>query len=281
MANPLFVVPAPNVDPLAVGTLLDAAQRPASNDFADRWMAGITWQPRPARDHKRSAVDTCNPADFTNPAYACTTAITQTAFQIYDAFNASSLDHTPEIIDGYLTDRVRIQFSAAIGQELHTGTASGGRSLASTAHAPSQKAFGAAAVSVVSGLAILEEELAHTLYGGQGLIHMSPGLVGLAAQNNGLRFIDGQWYTAMGHRVVADAGYIDTKEPTGQAASAVGTEWMYASGPVTLFSTNPELMGGSANEYMDMTRNKFVRWLNAYALLQFDPAPVTAVLVSY
>lgn len=281
MAISKLLVEAPAVASRTIGTLLSAVTVLPADGVAERWMNGVTWQPRPTRALSVSAVDTCNPADFVNPNYACVAAIEQSAFQIYDAFNASALDHTPEIIDGYLSDRDRLQQSAAIATELLNGAASGGRSLASTATAPAMRAFGTAAVTVQQGIAILEDDLARTLYGGQGIIHLSPGLLGLAIQNAGLSYRDGQWYTALGHRIVADAGYVDAKEPAGQAASAAMKEWIYASGPIVLASTASELLGGPANEFMDMTRDKFVRWMTSYAILQFDPDPVTAVLVDY
>jgi hypothetical protein len=281
MAISKLLVEAPAVTRRTIGTLLGAVTVLPGSASDERWMNGITWQPRPSRALSASAVDTCNPADFVNPNYACVPAIEQSAFQIYDAFNASALDHTPDIIDGYLSDRNRLQQSAALAAELLTGAASGGRSLSSTATAPAMRAFGSAAVSVQQGVAILEDDLARTLYGGQGMIHMSPGLLGLAIQNAGFSFRDGEWYTALGHCVVADAGYVDAKEPTGLTASAAMKEWMYASGPVVLGSTAADLLGGPANEFMDMTRNKFVRWMSSYAILQFDPDPVTAVLVDY
>ena len=281
MAIHKLTVEAPRVTKRSIGTLLNAVQVLPVDAAADRWLAGITWQPRPSRALSASAVDVCNPADFVNPNYACTAAIEQVAFQIYDAFNASALDHTPEIIDGMLSERDSLQQSAAIASELLTGAASGGRSLSSTATAPAMRAFGTAAVTVQQGIAILEDDLARSIYAGQGLIHLSPGLLGIAIQNAGLSFYDGQWHTALGHRIVADAGYVDAKEPSGQAASAAMKEWIYASGPIALASTAADLIGGPANEFTDMTRNKFVRWMSSYAILQFDPDPVTAVLVDY
>jgi hypothetical protein len=276
----------PRVTELTLTTLLGAAVPLEGVDGQNRWMGGVQWQPKSTRAISTSAVDVCNPADFVNPGYACepinATTTTQAAFQVYDALNASHVDSLPTDLEELLDDRWRVMISAAFAKELVGGAASGGTNLAARAHAPVQRAFGAAALTVAQGIAVLEDDLARTLFNGEGVIHMPPGILSIAyAQQIVDNEIDGVWRTPNGHRVVADAGYVDMKEPSGQAASALMTEWIYASGPIGVAATEPEFLGFSANEMSDMTRNKMVRWKNAYGVLVFDPAPVTAVLVNY
>ena len=248
---------------------------------ANAWLNGITWQPRPNRPLHGGAVNTCDPADPTDPNYGCPTSITQAAFELYDAFHAPLLEYTADEVAQILLDRYDHLHSPAFATELINGALSGGSSFSNTAHAPTLRAFGAASLPVEHGIAVLEDELSRTLRGTAGMIHIPPGLLGNAWWVAGLREVNGRFFTALGHEVVADAGYVDAKEPSGQAASGAMMEWMYASGPVRYKKTAPQVLGFDPNEYTNMSRNVVYRWLTAYGILQFDPEYVTAVLVDY
>lgn len=283
MALPLLLVDHIPLEVASDATLLAAIPEIPTNGLAERWSAaGITWQPTPQTALSGGAASACDPASPSNPNYACTPAITQLAFWLYDAFNASYLDTEVGYADALMDERWAIRISAAFAKELLDGVLSAsGRSLSANAHAPAQRAFAAGSVTMLQGIGILEDDLARTIGNARGILHIPPALFNHAVTQATVRERDGRWYTPRGNLVVSDAGYVDAKEPTGQAASAAMKDWVYASGPVRFAATGAETLGNAANEYSDMTRNRFVRWKQGYGILQFDPAPVTAVLVDY
>jgi hypothetical protein len=146
---------------------------------------------------------------------------------------------------------------------------------------------------------VLEDDLARTLRGQTGMIHMPPGLLGQACESYDLEMgVDGQYRTPLGHVVVADAGYVDALAPGNNAASAASTEWVYASGPVLYRKSGIRMVDGgnigstmtdytgredlrSADYTGFHTRNDMVRYADVFGIFQFDPAPVTACLASY
>lgn len=84
-------------------------------------------------------------------------------------------------------------------------------------------------VKVRYGLALLEQALANSSYGGPGTIHI-PRKVASALP---IQDVDGDgiFYTALGNMVIAGVGYPGTGY-VGAAATPTGAVWMYATGPV-------------------------------------------------
>lgn len=296
MADPglLRLKPAP-IAPLPRGRLLDNIPViPPTDIIGDnvsqssrgvRWINGITWNPLPSRPFLTHSTDICVQADFTDPNYQCVAAVTQKAFIVYDAIIGSAIEWEPGDLNDILEERVPYMMSASFATELITGAASGsGFSLSSKAHSPSGNGFGSPATPIWNAIAVLESELALTMFGGQGTIHMPPSFLGEAVTRAGVRFIDGQYQTTTGHLVIADAGYTAAAAPTGQAAAGVAQDWIYASGPVRYaIADDDEGFDDMANisTFMDFTKNRYRRWESTYGILQFSPAFVTAVLTSY
>jgi hypothetical protein len=248
-----------------------------------RWIHGVTWNPNPTRNPTVAAVDTCSPADFTDPSYGCITAVSQNAFQMYDAFSSPVLNFDDSDLDEKVLGRFANWSSWAFARELLSGTASGGLAFRTSAHAPTGVAFTSAATPIWNALAILETELARTIHNGRGIIHMPPGLLGQAAETYELEVdpATGQYVTPLGNLVVADGGYVSSPAPTGGTASGVAEDWVYASGPVWYRATGPLLIGEESYEWINLSRDSRRRFLDSYGILVFDPAPVTAVLASY
>ena len=280
------MVRTPYPRPLPRGRLLDIIARLTVGDmlvagseagYAERWLAGLGWEPNECSRLLTDNVVVCGTNDFPDLSNVeCQDPIDQTPFALYDVFNGSTLEYRIEEIDSILRERYELIRSAAFARELVGGAASGGRSLSSTAHLT---AGGATATSVEVALYHLENDLGETMNGGQGLIHLPPGLLHSFVTQGGLQLVDGQWQTPTGHRVVADAGYVGAPEPSGGSAASATQAWVYASGPVRWAATD-DFLGDNGSEYTSITRNQIQRILAGYGILVFDPCPVTAVLVT-
>jgi len=245
-----------------------------------RWLYGVKWQPWPCRGLQTGSVDVDNGTLMGYTVYTDSPWVSQKPFTIADAMRGEILEKGLDGFDSFLADRFRNMVSAAFATELITGTASTGWGFADVAHAPTQRAFGTAATPIWSALAILENDLGSTLKGGQGYLHMTPGLLAQACATYDLELVDGQWKTPLGNIVVADAGYVSTPQPNGQGAGSASTDWVYASGPVHWASTEMQLIG-AGSELADLTRNSVARYVAGYGILVFDFCPVAAVLASY
>lgn len=261
--------------PLPRGRLLDLIPRITD---AGRWLGGITWLPWPSRGLLTQDVDVCNPAPTDDIDRYCLPAVSQGVFRLIDALTGSTLEVTPATLVSSLEGRFKTMVSWAFARELLSAAVSGESALSKAAHAPTGLPFGSAATSIWNALAVFEAELSRTLFGGAGIIHMPPSMM-ILAQDFLIRDGD-RWTTPSGHLVVFDGGYIDAPAPEGEAASAAGEEWLYASGPVAYELKGPAQVGGDADA-LDVEHNTFEVYMDAFGVLQFDAEPVTAVLVSY
>lgn len=257
-----------------------------------RWLDGVRFQPRPCRGIQILSLLPCVDQTFDITGTDCQAYVLQMPFELLDTLNGSPLQLTMEDLDLLLNERADMMKSwafakALIGPVITAGTLT----LAATAHAPVGQPFNSAAIPVNRAIAVLENELARTLFGAAGMIHMSPGLLHLAQSAGGLDEVEnddgteaGYYETANGTRVVSDAGYVDAQKPQTGAVSdqTVGTDdWIYASGPVEYQYYDAGFIGNDTTESTDIAHNKLRRYRSATGMLIFDPCPVTAVLASY
>lgn len=246
-----------------------------------RWAAqGVTWNPWPCRGLLQIGPnDLCaaNPEDYTDWGYLCEPAVTQEAFKIVDVFGKQALSgwvgptSIGDQIEDFISARFNLMKSYYIAREFAMGTQMT-RTLRNMASAPTGHAFGAG-VPVKRAIAELADELARRLKGGKGVIHMPPSAVEFA----GVKEEDEEVFrTVHGHLVIADAGYVDMREPTGGGATAADAEaWIYATGPVYYATTQPQLLSGT-----DISRNRQRSFIEANAVAITDPCAVTAVLAT-
>lgn len=247
----------------------------------NRWLAGVTWQPLPCRPILiQGDVDPCDPDDSTNPAYTCQAAVSQSAFRLYDAYGAATLEHTAAELEELLGEHFPAFKSAAFATELIGGAAGSTMSLSSEAHAPAGVAFGSAASVSWNALAVLEADLASTIGNAQGFIHLPPGLLSQTVDHYGVHLVGDHWETPLGNVVISEAGYINPAAPDGEDAAGAAEDWVYASGPVTYRDTEMMFVG-NRSESTDIATNDLLRWMEMYGILVFDPCPVTAILTSY
>lgn len=269
---------------------------------SERWIGGgVTWIPRRCEALFSGDVDAC--AAFNHNAgfgatfpRVCEPAITQTGFSVFDALRESALEFTFDELEEMLMGQINTKVSAAFATELLSGAISGDKALSRAAHAPTQRAFGSAAPAWLAA-AIIEDELARTMRGAAGYLHVPPALLGQLKATYGLTLVGDHWETPLGNTVISDAGYVDAIAPTGQAASGTNADWMYGSGPIVYGMTAPVMADrGIVGSTIDKpnvnapevpanrvftTRDEFTRYADVYGVLVFDPCPVTAVLASY
>jgi hypothetical protein len=273
-----YIVPPTSVDlapsPLPRGMLLDIIPEWDANGV--RWFAdGVRWEPFDYGTLRRASVNACSPATHGATQRGCLDYVTALPFALEDAYATSTMN-VADGDGGGMVARWELLRSAAFATELITGSASGGRSLSSDATAPTGVPFGSPATTALNALSVMESHLAEVMQGGRGYIHVSPALLPLLVDH--LRLVGDRWETPTGHIVVADAGYVNAAAPDGEAASAAGEDWIYASGPVRW--QYREGVGGG-EPYVDITTNDVLMQMTGYGILLFEPEPVTAVLVSY
>lgn len=262
---------------------------------AQRWLDGVRFQPRPCRGIQILQLLPCIGETFDSTGTDCQPYVLQEPFELIDTLNGSPLQLTMSDLDMLLNERAEQMLSWAFAKALVGPVVTSGTfTLASTAHAPVGTPFTSGALPINRAIAVLENELGRTLFGAEGMIHMSPGMAHLANAGGGLDEVEnddgseaGYWETPNGTRVVSDAGYVDAQKPQSVASSdqTVGTdEWIYASGPVVYQHYDPGFIGNDTlAESTDfrLLATKLRRWRQQMGILLFDPCPVTAVLASY
>lgn len=146
--------------------------------------------------------------------------------------------------------------------------------------------LGGAAVLPEAGLAFLENAIGAT--GRQGIIHMTPGVIGKLGYNL-IREVDpdgvddsGDEYleTAVGTPVVSGGGYINT-DPSGKTGSdpTVGQEWAFATGPVMVYLEGAPTL--SPFEYIERDTNTVVFRAERYVLPLWDTSLQSGVLIDW
>lgn len=255
--------------------LLDVAERiPDSKLSATgtaRWpLAGVTWVTWGCSNIDTDVVG----CEVTNiKSLEDFAAIeTQKAFLLVDGVRCSTLSSVPDTMDRRLEKRLDVYASAAFAVELMRGTNGGPNSFKTN----ETTIISNTARTLRLAFADMETWLADKLHGARGIIHLTPAAMILAAADGLVRFVEGQWQTATGHLVVADAGY-DGSAPNGVAAVAADVDFLYASGPIYYAVTAIAPVGRRNHESTDMTRNVHQFFSERYGLLAFDPCAVGAV----
>lgn len=136
--------------------------------------------------------------------------------------------------------------------------------------------------SLLGAMEVVEDALADLLDGGQGMIHLPAALLTAFQSGGGLRFITGadgisRYYTATGHVVVADAGYLG---PSPIANGTVdGETWIYGSGPIFVHLDDQVRVDGFQALTSFDTRNVATMYAYQHAIAIFEPCSVVAAAV--
>lgn len=274
MANvPRDGIDLPSPRPRTRARLLDVARDLPSG----RWAQGVEWTPWPGLDTQGDTVD-CDTV-FDKEPREFDELDDQPAFILWDSLQCSTLGYRLSTIAGLLFENLDPDgfLSATLADELESGERSGGASLASTATVVTS-----AASPLGLAFALLEDHLASVLYGGLGVIHLTPGLYSIAMA---LGLVDPTTSTtATGHAVIGDAGHSGAVEPADGDAPGDGEKWIYATGDI--WYQTSELKGILTTEGPDggavyALKNKNRPLAERYAILVFDQNLVGAALVSY
>ena len=259
------------------GVLTSAAQDIPQDDQG-RWRLGVKWQPWGTGFISTVAAD-CDTV-YNKTARTLPSVVTQPAFWLYDSITCSTLGYSFDLLAGRVSRSMEVYTSAALAAELETGTASGGVGLVGDAtYQPTVAAAGGRPLA--RALNDLEQHLADALHGAVGMIHLTPGLLGIAVGEGLVEWRDGQYRTASDHVVVGDAGHSGTATPYGQSAGSVNSPWIYATSMVayavseTQFAGNPE---GNSEVYIGHNDNRPLA--ERFGLLVFDPNTIGAARVS-
>jgi len=202
----------------------------------------------------------------------------------FDSFWVQADDLSPTRYDTELTRarleaRFRARISAAIANELLTGTVTGNPSLSSAANN-----VVAAATPVDEALFVMDEILA-TYDGLQFVIHSSPGLFELLLAEYDITKDDREtaddpnrlpFRLPTGHILVGDAGHVGSVGPEGVGA---GDSWLYATTDIVYWTDRPAYLGGETANF-DRARNTRGTVFGANVLVGFDECAVVAVNVN-
>lgn len=119
--------------------------------------------------------------------------------------------------------------------------------------------LGGSGVPVVEAFALLEQALAEKFDGRRCMLHVTPGTMTEAQSAFLVMLQGGQWITALGSIVVADAGYL----PVG------GHHWAYGSSLVQIRESAVEVPN-TFEESVDRATNSVVVYAERLALVQYD-----------
>ncbi len=112
--------------------------------------------------------------------------------------------------------------------------------------------LGGGAVSVVEGIALLENAIARV---GNGMIHVTPGVAtAIAAETDVVRRSPGVLETALGTVIAVGAGYIGAY-PMGGSAPGTDQEWAFASGLVEIHRDEDQILAPTIGQSMDRSTN--------------------------
>jgi hypothetical protein len=245
--------------------LLDVIDRlPGGGDAARRWAFGLTWMPWQCGRLQTRSID-CSITDLdTDDIDDWPEIREQPAFSLWDAIMCSTMGMPVDYLTNRLENHMDTLLSAAFARELISGDASGGHSLVDDA-----VTLGAYA-NPRDALAVVIDGLEVQLQGAQGLIHMTPGTLSQVVGH--LTRSGSSWETANGHKVVADAGYIDDDEPDEVSAATI-----YGTGPVYYEADSFDYIGdANGPESIDFVHNLRTIFGQRFGILVWDPCPVVS-----
>lgn len=245
MAQLRAVVDAPQARPPAYG-LIAAAPIIDAGDL--RWAGGWEFQPEGCTPGGADSIACAGNVGAMTPADRAST-INGDPILLYASDECSTFGFEAHDFEGRARRALAATESYQLALELWEGavnTADGLSNKVLAGPAAGSDTVTSGAVDPVIALACVESGLASALYGGQGMIHMTPQMLTLMAADDAIMKQGNLWVTANGHIVVADAGY------TGSGPVSVGpttsSQWIYGT-PVLSVRLGPvETIPGSLDE---------------------------------
>jgi hypothetical protein len=239
----------PNPGVQRAGSLLAAADTPTQG--VENYFAQIGyWAPACTGWRLYDPCGDGDPIDHDSDVTGAVVQGTPVPIQVFDDCPSTFASRDEQGRRQYAVDRLGRVESAAIAHEFWTGemaTEAGWDDNPRLAAGDIDDdglvtIVSADALSIVAGLAALEDALAGALAGAPGALHMTRGTLphvdaaGITLTRNGFNV-----ETLTDHRVIADAGYPGTG-PDGAAADA-GEAWIYATARPTVWRSAVEPLG--------------------------------------
>ena len=246
------------------GLLIETADRIPNSV---RWLAGVTLRPWGCSGFVPADADYCDfESDELDDFFDVGTNPVFDAFDIYNTESCSTLDSDISVLNARVETRWGVMVSEQVAARLNVELAA--RAAVATT--------GPINTSIL--IAKAEEQLALTLHGGLGMVHMSPAVLSMVVAEGSVDLRDGQWRTPGGHLVVADAGHTGV-QPTGEPPLD-GTEWVYTTGAV-LFGLGEPRVPTKATEYLDRDTNTNTARIIGTSVVAFDPCSASAIEYGY
>ena len=246
------------------GLLIDTADRIPNSV---RWLAGVTLRPWGCSGFVPADADYCDfESDELDDFFDVGENPVFDAFDIYNTESCSTLDSDISVLNARVETRWGVMVSEQVAARLNLELAA--RATVATT--------GPVNTSIL--IAKAEEQLALTIHGGLGMVHMSPAVLSMVVAEGSVDLRDGMWLTPGGHVVVADAGHTGI-EPTGETLLD-GTEWVYTTGAV-LFGLGEPRVPTKATEYLDRDTNTNTARIIGTSVVAFDPCSASAIEYGY
>lgn len=236
-----------------------------------RWLNGVTFVPFGCEKIVGATFDPCV-ARTTTDIDGFGDFVTFGPFLMEVAVKCSALSVTAEDLTEYVTAHTEVARSSMLGAQVMQGAFNTTNpSLVSEA-----QVIAGASFSPREALSLVEDALADVLDGGAGMIHLTPGTFSRLQIEGGLMFVNGDWFTATGHAVVADAGYLGPDPVSGDPVA--GQSWIYGSGPV-FFKLDDLNIIGMPWENFNFARDVQRVDAEQYGLAYFEPCSVVAARI--
>jgi hypothetical protein len=200
-------------------------------------------------------------------------------FDVKASIKVSTMGTNPDEIEASAKRALDIVTQKAVETELWNGdvakllTADNDNRYLASAQSVDVTPTPGTAVKVRYGLALLEQAIAESPLGAQGLIHATRDVASalrLDSDSTTLR-------TDLGTPVVAGVGY-SKKGPNGSVAPA-GKAWMYATGPVSVRLGAPIVTPAKLNQAVDIRINTIEYFVDRSAAVTWSTTDSYAVLV--
>jgi hypothetical protein len=173
---------------------------------------------------------------------------------------------------GRLTRHLENATPAAIGREFWRGDYARAHSYPTNYLTKSGTATdltpGGGPPSATRGLQILEDALASTGYGGQGMIHCQPQT--LPSLLRSTLHNDNSLVTMLGNALVPDSGYDGTGPGSTPASPAAGSAWMFATDMVKVAVDDIVILPDSVAEATDRATNSITMRAQRYGTACWD-----------
>lgn len=263
-------VPAPAPLPRPWATAVTTYTALAGPEYeGTRWLNGVKFFPLGCEKIVGDTFDPCVDRD-TDFLEGLGTEVEFEPFMAEVAVECSTLATDGPELEEYLRVHMILGYTSVLGAQVERSAFTPGNpSLASEA-----QVIASSDQSLLGAVVMIEDALADVLDGGQGMIHMTPGLFVAFAAGGGVRYdANGRPFTATGHLIVADAGYLGVSPVTD--AVVAGELWIYGSGPV-FHKMAPGFRWFDDAQSVDITRNIRRVQVQQYGIAIFEPCSVVA-----